>query len=279
MVQSVQPPPDTTPPEKPPPEKPPPDRTPPDKAPPGKSPPDKGPPDKGPPDLPPPRIVRFDAAPDTLRARGETRLCFAAENARQAIIQPGNTQPTSANGGCVTRALSSSTSYTLIVRGSTGSQVQRTLTVRVEQGSEPEPPKPPVILRFDASPPVLKGPGGTQLCFAASNAQTATIQPGDPQPSSPNGGCVSRRLPATTAFTLTVTGKGAPPQQRRVVVEVAKPPGPTPGSEGPILKKPGDVGKAIQVPRRDDGMILKKPDAVLRKEIEVPKRDDGPVVR
>src|SRR5262249_29151768 len=136
----------------------------------------------------------------------------------------------------------------LTVRGSGGVPVQRTLTVRVER--PPEPEKSASIVRFEASPMRLKG--SAQLCFTATNATTATIAPGNPQPTSPNGGCVARQASVTTTYTLTVRGNTGPAQQRRVVVEVPKPPTPAPQSDGPILKKP---------------------DAVIRKEIEVPKSD------
>jgi hypothetical protein len=180
-----------------------------------------------------PVILEFRANPSRLKERGRTNLCFTARNAERAMIQPGEDQPTSPNGGCVWRSLGETTTFTLTVSRRGAPPQQQTARVTVEP---PTPsPEPPVITDFRANPPRVKQGGQTNLCFTARNAESATIQPGGPQPSSPNGGCVARSLSQTTTYTLTVSRRGAPAQQRATTVIADVPPitKETPGT-GPL---------------------------------------------
>jgi hypothetical protein len=211
--------------------------------------------------MPPPVIERFDSDPQVLERPRNIQLCFRARNAQQLTIEPGGTQPQSNSAGCVTRFIRDTTTFTLIARGEGGPPLQASWTVTVAGAPPPPPPTPrPVIVDFRANPPLLKRPGETRLCFAAQNAERAVIEPGGPQPSSSNEGCVSRSLSATTTFTLTVSRKGAPSQQRATTVTVVTTPDSTdvPGAgtprDGPVkgggvitkdvgvLKKPGALG-------------------------------------
>ena len=84
-----------------------------------------------------------------------------------------------------------------------------------------EPPVLPLeIVRFTATPPGLQQPGATQLCFAARNAEVAEVTPGEPQPTSANGGCVPRQVLRTTTYSLTVRRAGAADQRRALTVQV-----------------------------------------------------------
>ncbi len=203
-----------------------------------------------------PLIVEFRAEPPLLKQPGATRLCFSARNAERAIIAPGGPQPSSADGGCVARRLSATTTFTLTVsRRGAGAQ-QRKATVRVLPTPTP-PPEAPLIVEFRAEPPLLKQPGATQLCFSARNAERAVIAPGGPQPSSADGGCVARRLSATTTFTLTVSRKGAAAQQRDTTVTVApRPMPPPPGAPQ------GGTTNGGSVVTKDAGVLKLKPGAL-----------------
>ena len=210
------------------------------------------PPPPPPPPAQAPVIVDFRANPPLLRRPGETRLCFAAQNAERAMIEPGGPQPSSPNEGCVSRSLSETTTFTLTVSGRGTPAQQRATTVTVASSPPPPPPpQPPVIVDFRANPPLLKRPGQTRLCFAAQNAERAVIEPGGQQPSSSNEGCVSRSLSETTTFTLTVSRRDAPAQQRATTVQVASSPPPPPPPQPPVivdfranpplLKRPGET--------------------------------------
>jgi len=84
-----------------------------------------------------------------------------------------------------------------------------------------EPPVLPLeILRFTAAPPRLQQPGEVRLCFNARNAESAEILPGAPQPATPTGACVVRRVATTTTFRLAVKRTGAADQRRDLTVQV-----------------------------------------------------------
>jgi hypothetical protein len=197
-------------------------------------------------------IVALEAVPAQMKGPGETRVCFVARNAERVIIDPEGAQPQSAAEGCVVRAVSRTTTFTATARRGALSH-QRTIVVNV-----PPPPEPLAIVDFRANPSRLQVPGGTtNLCFTARNAERAVIEPGDGQPSSPNGGCVPRSVSKSTTFRLTVSRQGAPPQQSTLLVPVD----PRIDSTGPL----GGPGKVF-VPRAD-GVITKdaaklKPGAV-----------------
>jgi hypothetical protein len=213
--------------------------------------------------IPPPVIERFDSDAQVLERPRNVQLCFRVRNAQQLTIEPGGAQPQSNIDGCVTRFVGATMTFRLIARGEAGPSQQASSTLTVTVGARPPPPPPPqklVIVDFHADPALLKRPGKTRLCFAAQNAERAVIEPGGPQPTSPNGGCVSRSLSATTTFTLTVSRSGARAQQRTTVVTVIPesetpkgPPAGTPKGEPPkggggiakdlgIVKRPGALG-------------------------------------
>jgi len=188
-----------------------------------------------------PVSIALEAVPAQLKGPGETRLCFRARNAERVVIEPGGPQPQSPVEGCVTRAVSRTTTFTATAMRAGVPQEQRTATVTVRE-APPPPPEPPVIVEFRATPPELRAPGQSSLCFTARNAERAVIEPGERQPSSPNGGCVPRTVAKTTTFRLTVSRPGVAAQQRSATVVVDTPP---PGDAGPakggvILK---DAGK------------------------------------
>jgi hypothetical protein len=195
-----------------------------------------------------PAILRFDATPQQLAQPGATRLCFSAQNAEVALITPGDPQPASPHEGCVVRRIATTTTFTLTVRRQGSADQSRQLTVPV---NAPPPTPQPVILRFEANPRQLTQPGVTNLCFSAQNAESAVIVPGEPQPASPNGGCVARQISATMTFTLTLRRAGAANQTRNAVVEVIRsniPPVTTNPRDGakPITKVTPDIAKPVQ---------------------------------
>ena len=91
-----------------------------------------------------PVIVDFRADPAQLTGPGQTRLCFGARNAERLVLQPGGPQPTSPSDGCVTRQLSTTTSFTLTAIRTGASPHQRTLTVPVISVGKPPATPPPV---------------------------------------------------------------------------------------------------------------------------------------
>ena len=213
--------------------------------------------------IPPPVIERFESNPQVLERRGNVQLCFRVQNAQQLAIEPPGPQPQSNSVGCVTRLVGDTTTFRLTASGEGGPsrQVSSTLTVRVA------PPQAPVIVFLRADPPSLQGTGVTRLCFAARNAEGATIAPGGPQPQSPSEGCVSRRLSTTTTFTLTASRSGAPSQTRDVTVAVIpfvesgkRPPAGIPKGEPP--KQP-PAGTPKGEPPKGEGVIVK--DGVVKK--------------
>lgn len=194
-------------------------------------------------DVPPPEILSFTATPARLQQPGAVRVCFGARNAETAAITPGGAMP-SADQGCITQRIAASTTFTLTVTRKGTADQRRNLTVIVDP---PPVPAAPVILRFTANPSRLAQPGDTRLCFAAQNAETATIAPGMPQPASPANDCVSRRVFATTTFRLTVRRAGAPDQRRDVAVEVVPP-------DKPVILKP--IDPKLRAPIKPDTPIL-----------------------
>jgi len=201
-----------------------------------------------PPSPPPPPqalvILDFRANPSLLRRPGETSLCFAAQNAERAVIEPGGAQPPLANGGCVQRSLSQTTTFTLTV-SRRGAQQQRTTTVAVADTTPPPSPgpEPPVIVTLGAAPAQLKGPGEARVCFAARNAERVVIEPGGPQPQNPVEGCVVRPVSKTTTFTVTASRKGSPEARRDVTVTVVKVPDPPKEPPaGPLRTDPAKAG-------------------------------------
>ena len=195
---------------------------------------------------PPPQapvILDFRANPSLLKRPGETSLCFAAQNAERAVIEPGGVQPTLANGGCVRRSLSQTTTFTLTVSRK-GAQQRRTATVTVADTAPPPPPspEPPAIVRLGAAPAQLKGPGETRVCFAARNAERVVIEPGGQQPQSSVEGCVVRPVSKTMTFTVTASRKGAPEARRDVTVTVVVPDTPKSPPAGPLKVDPAKVG-------------------------------------
>ena len=193
----------------------------------------------------PPMALALEAAPAQLDGPGDTRLCFAARNAERVVIEPGGPQPQSPVRDCVTRAVSKTTTFTATAMRKGAPPMQRSATVKV---IEPPPPQPLAIIDFRAKPSALKAPGGqTSLCFTARNAERAVIEPGDAQPSSPNGGCVPRSVSKSTTFRLTVTRQGAPAQRATTPVTVE----PSIDSTGPL----GAPGKGGAIPK--DSVITK----------------------
>lgn len=196
--------------------------------------------------------LALEATPAQLKGPGETRLCFAARNAERVVIEPGGPQPQSPVRDCVTRAVSKTTTFTATAMRKGAPPMQRTATVTV---IEPPPPQPLAIIDFRAKPASLQAPGGqTSLCFTAQNAERAVIEPGEGQPSSPNGGCVPRSVSRTTTFRLTVSRQGAPAQQATTAVTVHPPI----DSAGPL----GVPGKGGAIPK--DSVITK--DGVITKD-------------
>lgn len=192
-------------------------------------------------------------APAQLKGPGEARVCFTARNAERVVIEPGGAQPQSSVRDCVTRAISKTTTFTATAMRKGAPPLQRTATVTV---IEPPPlPEPLAIIDFRAKPASLQAPGGqTSLCFTARNAERAVIEPGDAQPSSPNGGCVPRSVSKSTTFRLTVTRHGAPAQQATTPVTVH----PRIESTGPL----GAPGKGGAIPK--DSVMTK--DNVITKD-------------
>ena len=169
--------------------------------------------------IPPPVIDSFVANPAALQGPRDVELCFRARFAQRLTVEPGGPQPQSNAQGCVARSVKATTTFTLIATGEGGTrQESRTVVV-----APPPPPQAPVIVEFRADPVLLRERGATRLCFTARNAEIAVIAPGEPQPSSPNGGCVSRGVSVTTTFVLTVSRAGAAPQRREATVTVIPP--------------------------------------------------------
>lgn len=164
-----------------------------------------------------PAILRFEARPRQLTQPGATQLCFEAQNADAAEITPGGPQPASPNSGCVQRRVSATTAFSLTVRRAGAANLTRSVQVEVTQNEKPLPLE---IQGFSATPQVLKQAGDVQLCFKASNAESAEIVPGTPQPATPTGTCVVRRVATTTTFRLTVKRMGASDQRRELSVQV-----------------------------------------------------------
>ncbi len=201
-----------------------------------------------PPPPPPPTpegpiILDFRANPAVLKGPGESRLCFAAQNAERAVIEPGGAQPVLANGGCVARSVSRTTTFVLTVSRRNAAPRQRTATVTVAGAPPPPPsPEPPVIVRLGAAPAQLKGPGETRVCFVVRNAERVVIEPGEPQPPSATEGCVVRAVSKTMQFRVTASRKGAPPAQRDVTVTVVVPDVPKGTRDGPLTTGPAKGG-------------------------------------
>lgn len=196
----------------------------------------------------PPVIERFEANPATIPGPRNVELCYRARNAQRLALEPAGSQPQANDEGCVVRFVGVTTTFRLTAYGEGGPPRQESRTVLVAA----TPPPAPVIVEFGANPSALQRPGLTQLCFSALNADTASIAPGDPQPSLPTGGCVSRRVATTTTFRLTVGRPGAPTRMRETTVTVAPAPPPLPLPPPPIPKD----GTKDGIPK-GGGVILK----------------------
>jgi hypothetical protein len=205
----------------------------------------------------PPAIERFDANPAAIDRPRDVELCFRARNAQRLAVDPPGAQPQSNVEGCVTRYVGATTTFRLTASGETAPAAQAAATVTLSLRPPPPPPPPPqqaAILDFRANPTLLTAPGATQLCFRAQNAEYASIAPGGPQPSAPNGGCVPRRIGETTTFTLSVGRQGSAPVRRDTTVTVAPVPPPTPrpiierfDASAPSLDRPREVQLCFRV--------------------------------
>jgi hypothetical protein len=108
-----------------------------------------------------PVIVFLRAEPPRLQRPGETSLCFATRNAERVVIEPGGPQPQSPSEGCVSRRLSTTTTFTLTASRSGAPSQQRDVTVAVIPFAEPQKPPPAGPPKGEPPKPPKPPPAGT----------------------------------------------------------------------------------------------------------------------
>ena len=139
------------------------------------------------------RILRFQAAPANIMPGETSTLSWATDNATSVSI-PGVGDNLPANGS-TTVSPTTSTTYTLVARGSGGREVTAATNVVVTAGLAPR------VLNFSASPISIAPGGSSQLCWQVDNVTEVSI--------TGIGGalkaadCATVTPSSTTSYTLT----------------------------------------------------------------------------
>ena len=143
-----------------------------------------------------PVITDFSAEPGTVVGGGSTQLRWTTQNAKTVTLNGASV----ANDGDQTVSLKATTTFTLVAGdGNPADNVTATVTVQVSQS------KPPLILRFGASEPVIFSGDLDQLFWAVEGADSVTIS-GIGKVSSSGTKPIS--INATTVYTLTAQNAG-----------------------------------------------------------------------
>lgn len=186
----------------------------------------------------PPTITSFVANPTTITAGGTANLTGAFSNGA-GVITPGNLSPTSGMPVTVTPAATST--YTLTVTGSTGIVVTQTATVTVTAATAPSAP---TITSFTAAPATVTV-GSPSTLTGVFSGGTGTVDQGVGSVASGTGVLVLP--PATTTYTLTITGPAGIQTTASATVTVAAQPA-VPVITVPAIVSAGSAGINASVP-------------------------------
>jgi hypothetical protein len=139
-----------------------------------------------------PKIVRFEATPANILSGESSTLSWTTENGATVSISGIGTVDAS---GSKTVSPTTTTTYTLTVKGSDGSQVSSPVIVTVGAGNAPQ------VISFASNPVNIAAGGSAQLCWDVENANSVDIQGiGTGLKSSD---CTSVSPTTTTTYTLT----------------------------------------------------------------------------
>jgi len=162
--------------------------------------------------------VAISASPASISPGGSSVLTVTANNATQVTVTGsdgkslGPLQPT---GGTLTVTPSATTVYTATATGAGGSQVSSTTTVTVA---------PAATVTITANPTSIVPRASSVLTVSATNATQITVTGSDGTsyttlPAS--GGTLTVTPAATTAYTATATGAGAPATAKATITVIS----------------------------------------------------------
>lgn len=148
--------------------------------------------------IPPPPTATFTATPAEIQRGDSATLSWNVQNAGTVKIEPGVGTVLPIDTRNVTPT--ETTTYTLTASGNGGS-ITRTLTVTVIQ-----PPEPPLILSFAASPREIAEGASATLSWHTANASAVFVSGG--VGNQPPTGSVSVTPSVSTMYRLTAFGAG-----------------------------------------------------------------------
>ena len=159
-----------------------------------------------------PTIASFSADPPTIGPGGSSLLAWSIADATSATIDHG-VGSIGATGGSTSVSPGMTTTYTLTATNASGVR-QAQATVKVN------PPAPPVINSFTATPGTIGAGGNSTLSWSIANATSAAIDNGIGSVNAVSGSTGASPI-ATTTYTLMAANAGGTTFARATIANTA----------------------------------------------------------
>jgi hypothetical protein len=158
----------------------------------------------------PAKITQFRVTPTLIPKGISGKLCYGVENAVKVDLNPPVEELLPSTERCIDISPAQATTYTLTAHGADGSEVSKSLDVRVGNPA-------PRLSDLSATPTEVKRGGQVQVCFTAENARDIKVSKGK---LTPGRNCLTDRPNKTTSYKITVFGADREQDSGTVTVTV-----------------------------------------------------------